>query len=158
MEPIHRCYQAKLAAPFAVLGIVTSGERLTGIDYLAPDTDTLAAQDPFTSEVCRQLRAYLATPSFHFDLPLAPGGTPFQRRVWDAIARIRCDATMTYGRIAANIGSGPRAVGNACGANPVPLVIPCHRVVGRDGLGGFMGTRDARPLAIKRWLLEHERA
>ena len=131
-------YQARVRDAFAVLGVRTECDVLVGIDFLALDAPRLAALDPFTGEVCRQLRAYLDDPHFRFDLPIAVGGTVFQRRVWDELARIPCGETRTYAEVAARTGSGARAVGNACGANRVPLVIPCHRVVGSRGLGGFM--------------------
>ena len=83
-------------------------------------------------------------------------GTPFQRRVWQVLQKIPSGSTMTYGEVAQQIGSGARAVGNACRANPCPLIVPCHRVVGVDGLGGFSGERGGEKLEIKRWLLQHE--
>jgi len=91
-------------------------------------------------------------------LPLRAAGTAFQRRVWGRIDAIPSGKTRTYGELANEIGSGPRAVGNACGANPYPVVVPCHRVVAADGrLGGFAGNRAGFLLDVKRWLLNHER-
>jgi methylated-DNA-[protein]-cysteine S-methyltransferase len=82
-------------------------------------------------------------------------GTPYQQRVWQAISAIPRGQVLTYGDIAAQIGSGPRAVANACGANNIPLIVPCHRVVAKGGIGGFMqGNKDG--LKIKKWLLKHE--
>jgi methylated-DNA-[protein]-cysteine S-methyltransferase len=89
-------------------------------------------------------------------LPTAPAGSPFQRRVWQAISAIPSGRTRTYGEIAAELGSAPRAVGGACRANPYPLLVPCHRVIGAAGLGGFAGDASGRLIAIKRWLLAHE--
>lgn len=154
--PMPPEFAARLAAPFAVIGLRTAGERLLGIAYLPRQAAALAPQSDFAAEVCRQIEAYLADSRFRFDLPFALSGTPHQRKVWRAIAAIPAGRTRCYGDIAAEIGSAPRAVGVACGANPLPLVIPCHRVVARNGLGGFMGTRRGAPLAIKRWLLSHE--
>lgn len=115
-------------------------------------------QNPIASETCRQLQAYLNEPAFCFDLPLEPSGTLFQQRVWQALVDIPCGQTQTYGALAKQLGSAALAVGQACGANPLPIVIPCHRVLGKHGLGGFMHHRDGNPLAIKRWLLSHEHA
>lgn len=157
MESRRVEYQARMPTPFAVLGVRTACDVLVSIDFLAQDTPVLLAQDPFTGEVCRQLRAYLDDPHHLFALPLAVGGTVFQRRVWDELARIRCGETRTYAEVAAHTGSGARAVGNACGANRVPIVIPCHRVVGSRGIGGFMNATGGIALDVKRWLLEHER-
>ena len=108
-------------------------------------------------EAVRQLQAWLHNPRFVFALPLAPAGTHFQRRVWHAITDIPIGETRGYGEIAKQLGSGPRAVGNACGANPYPIIVPCHRVIAANqGLGGFARQRGGLPLAIKQWLLWHE--
>ena len=108
---------------------------------------------------CVQIQSYLEDPAFEFDLPLKLSGTRHRLAVWEAMQRIPAGATRTYGDLARDLGSSARAVGGACGANPVPLVVPCHRVVAAGGLGGFMGAkRDGFELAIKRWLLEHEGA
>ena len=104
-----------------------------------------------------QLERYFDDPSFRFTLPLAPHGTAFQRRVWDAIAAIPVGESRTYAEIARTVRSSARAVGGACGANRIALVIPCHRVVGsRGALGGFMNAVQGEGVAIKRWLLVHE--
>jgi methylated-DNA-[protein]-cysteine S-methyltransferase len=90
---------------------------------------------------------------------LRPAGTRFQRRVWEEIARIPNRRTKSYGELAKAIKSAPRAVGQACGANPYPLVVPCHRVIAADGsLGGFARQGGDFFLEIKRWLLAHERS
>ncbi len=149
-------YQALHPTPFAVLGIRTGAGRLRGIDFLPPVTLPRAPEDPFTAEVVAQIEAYLRDPASRFSLPLALAGTAHQHRVWQCLARIPCGQTQTYGELARSIGSTARAVGQACGANPIPIVIPCHRVVARRGLGGFMGRGEGDPLAIKRWLLDHE--
>lgn len=148
--------QAIFVAPFAALGIRLELGRLTGIDFMPPQTQALAPQDPLAQQVCAQLAAYLADPAFVFDLPLGLGGTPFQQRVWQALGGIAPGKTQSYGELAQHLGSAPRAVGQACGANPVPIVVPCHRVVAKHGLGGFMNYSGGEPLAIKRWLLRHE--
>jgi len=149
-------FQAKLPTPFAVLGIRTTGGRLTGIEYLPRAAAALAPCDAVAEEACRQIESYLDDPEYRFDLPLAIAGTPFQRRVWEVIAAIPRGHTLTYRAVAQQINSAPRAVGGACGANRLPLVIPCHRVVASGGIGGFMHARGGRPLEIKRWLLTHE--
>ena len=129
---------------------------MTEIVYLEPCLEA-KPRGLLAKEAVRQLRAYLKDPRFQFSLPLQPQGTHFQRRVWAGIAAIPAGATRTYGEVAAAIGSGPRAVGNACGANPYPLVVPCHRVVAaHQGLGGFARQRGGFLLDVKRWLLAHE--
>lgn len=149
-------YQARYPAPFAVLGIRTAGERLAGIDYLPPRAAPLAPLNRLAEEACRQIERYLDDPQFRFTLPFVYAGTPFQCRVWREIRRIPSGSTRTYLDIARRLGTAARPVGGACGANRVPLVIPCHRVVGRAGLGGFMHAKGGLPLEIKRWLLRHE--
>lgn len=150
-------YQAKLAAPFAVLGVRIEEDWLTEIAYLPLNTPLLAPRTPLCREVCDQLQAYLTDPKFAFDLSMHIGGTVHQRRVWQAIQGIPAGATRSYGDIAMELHSAPRAVGQACGANRLPIVIPCHRVISKSGgLGGFMNANDGMPLDIKRWLLRHE--
>lgn len=153
-------YQAVVTCPGFALGIRADGDEVLGLEYL-PAQPELPAVNPLAAEVARQVRAYLIDPRFVFGLPLRPQGTPFQRRVWRAIEEIGSGEVLTYGEVAARLRSGPRAVGGACGANPYPLVVPCHRVVAAGGLGGFggVGGRGAELsllLRIKRWLLAHE--
>ena len=150
-------YAAKVRAPFATLGIRTAGGKVTGIEYLPRSERAQKPTDPVAAQAVRELERYFADPRHRFALPLAPDGTAFQRRVWDAIATIPVGESRTYGEIARKVRSAPRAVGQACGANPIALVVPCHRVVGSMGsLGGFMNAEGGDPIAVKRWLLEHE--
>ena len=150
-------YQARIATPFAVLGIRYEADCLTGIDFLPRKTPPLSPQNRFAENVSKRLEAYLQDPDECFDLPLRLKGTPYQRRVWQAIMQIQRGHTLTYGELARKLFSGPRAVGQACGANPIPIIVPCHRVLGSGNLGGFMNCDEGDPLAIKRWLLIHER-
>jgi methylated-DNA-[protein]-cysteine S-methyltransferase len=149
-------YQAVVAAPGFCLGVRCDDDELSAIEYLEPCAEQ-APRSPLAKEAVRQLRAYLKDPQFAFGLPVQPQGTPFQRRVWAGIAAIPVGATRTYGELAKTVRSAPRAVGGACGANPYPLLVPCHRVVAAGGaLGGFGRDRDGFLLDIKRWLLHHE--
>jgi methylated-DNA-[protein]-cysteine S-methyltransferase len=105
---------------------------------------------------CDQLREYFLGKRRVFDLPLEPAGSPFEQKVWAALLAVPYGATTSYGAIATALGlvNGARAVGRANGANPIPIVIPCHRVIGSDGsLTGYGGG-----LPLKRILLEHEGA
>lgn len=87
-----------------------------------------------------QLDAYFEGALKEFDLPLAPMGTAFQKKVWQAMSRIPFGATRTYGDLATELGTSPRALGGACGRNPIPIIIPCHRILaGNGGLGGYSG-------------------
>ena len=96
--------------------------------------------NPLLAEAARQLDAYFAGQLAEFDLPLRPAGTDFESRVWSAMQDIPYGQTRCYGDLATAIGSAPRAVGGACGRNPIPIVIPCHRVLGKAGLGGYSGS------------------
>jgi len=149
-------YQAIVAAPGFTLGVQCSDEEVTAIDFLEPRPEQMPTS-PLAAEAVRQLKAYIADPDFVFGLPLRPAGTTFQRRVWAQIAAIPSGQTHTYGQLAKDIKNAPRAVGQACGANPYPIVVPCHRVVATGGgLGGFARERGGFLLEVKRWLLTHE--
>jgi methylated-DNA-[protein]-cysteine S-methyltransferase len=149
-------YSAILSAPVFCIGIRCNDDEVTEIAYLETQAE-VAPKSPLAREAVRQLRAWLKDPQHEFGLPLAPAGTNFQRKVWQQIVAIPAGQTRSYGDVAAAIRSGPRAVGNACGANPYPIVVPCHRVVAANqGLGGFARQRGGFLLDVKRWLLTHE--
>jgi len=149
---------AVIPAPFGVMGIRTESDLLQELVYLPPNYALRSPATACAKQAARQLQHYFDDPAFQFDLPLALQGTAFQHKVWKAIAAILLGQTLTYGQIARQIASAPRAVGQACGANFYPLIIPCHRVTAANGLGGFANQGDANsyPLQIKRWLLTHE--
>lgn len=108
---------------------------------------------PLLAEAMRQLDAYFAGRLTRFDLPLRPAGSAFDQRVWAAMQQIVYGQTRRYGELAMEVGSAPRAIGGACGRNPIPIVIPCHRVLASGGLGGYSG---GEGLATKRVLLALE--
>ena len=149
-------YQAIVAAPGFALGVQCDDDEINLIEFLEPQPER-AADGPLAAEAARQLHAWLADPAFVFGLPLKPAGTAFQRRVWTQIAAIPTGATRTYGELAQSLNNAPRAVGQACGANPFPIVIPCHRVIATGGgLGGFARHGGGFLLDTKRWLLAYE--
>lgn len=148
-------YDAVIASPVGRLGI-RADAALTGIDFVSARTPLHAPGTPLARQVCRQLRAYFQNPRTRFRLPLALRGTVFQQQVWRRLARIPAGSVRSYGELASAMRSAARAVGGACRANPVPIVIPCHRVVSASGLGGFMGHTRGVAMDIKRWLLAHE--
>ena len=149
-------YQAKLKVPFGVLGIRCDDRALLGIDFLPATAKPQRATSAFAKTVCDQLLRYVENPDAQFTLQLKPGGTLHQQKVWRAMSNIPRGKTRSYGELAAELKSGAQAVGQACGANPIPIIIPCHRVVSKSGLGGFMRHASGAPLGIKRWLLMHE--
>ena len=153
-------YYTECDSPVGRLRLAGDGHALTLLDLPSgrsmrqPDPAWQRDAAPF-AEALRQLRAYFAGDLHTFSLALAPAGTPFQRRVWDALLEIPYGATASYRDIAIAIGkpSAVRAVGLANGRNPIPIIIPCHRVIGSDGsLTGYGGGLD-----VKRFLLELER-
>ena len=149
-------YQAVVSAPGFSIGVRCDAAEIHSIEYLEPRAE-IAPGNALAREAVRQLKAYLADADFAIELPLRPSGTTFQRRVWEQISAIPNHQTRTYGELAKALHNAPRAVGQACGANPFPLVVPCHRVVATGGgLGGFARQRGGFLLDVKRWLLTHE--
>ncbi len=150
-----------MTTPFGAVAISTQApdteaEGIAEVVYLGPGHRPCAPQDSLARRAMQQIECYLVDPRARFALPLAPRGTPFQRRVWTSIAAIPVGGTRCYGDLARALQSAPRAGGQASGANCFPLLIPCHRVVAASGLGGFAHHDAGIHLDIKRWLLAHE--
>jgi methylated-DNA-[protein]-cysteine S-methyltransferase len=151
-----------LDTPVGPTLLTAEGGALTRVSMGAPrevvqeDWEPAPPGSGILAEACGQLADYFAGTRVTFDLPLAPAGTPFQRRVWEALCTVPYGDTSTYGRVARALGDpqAVRAVGAANGRNPIGIIVPCHRVVGTDGsLTGYAGGLDR-----KRWLLRHEAA
>jgi methylated-DNA-[protein]-cysteine S-methyltransferase len=153
-------FNAVIDAPFGKVGIRIGGAAVLEIVYLPGSTRVVEPDCALAERAAAQIERYLTNAEMAFDLPLALRGTSFQRRVWDGICTIEAGEVLTYGTLAKRIGSiSARAVGQACGSNPFPIVIPCHRVVSASGIGGFAhhaGEGFFRD--VKRWLLAHEGA
>jgi methylated-DNA-[protein]-cysteine S-methyltransferase len=147
--------------PKMKVGVATREDRVVEIRYLPLSTSNISARNSLAERAARQLERYREDPDTKFDLPLAIEGTPFQRRLWDALCEIPRGKTLTYGELARRLGGDDwemsRAAGRACGDNRLPIVIPCHRVVAANGLGGFAHATGGYLLEAKRWLLMHER-
>lgn len=124
-------------SPIGPLAIFEEDGRIVSVDWgWPPESD----ETPLLLKVRDQLDAYFEGRLQAFDLPLDPPGTPFQRKVWEALSRIPFGQTRSYGELARELGTAPRALGGACGRNPIPVIIPCHRVLAADrGLGGYSG-------------------
>ena len=142
--------------PRMKVAVRTQGERVAEIRYLAPSAPVAGPKNALAERAARQLERYRDDPATTFDLPLFIEGTVFQRRLWQALGEIPCGTTLTYGELAKRLGADPRAVGQACGDNRLPIVIPCHRVVAANGLGGFAHASSGYLIEAKRWLLAHE--
>lgn len=148
-------YDALINTSFGAIAISAHANQLA-IEFLteSPSSSNHESKHPLVVQAYEQIAQYLQKPT-SFDLPISLHGTEYQQRVWRAIASIPLGQTRTYGQLALQIGSGSRAVANACGANQLPLVVPCHRVVAQNGLGGFMQSKP-NGLQVKKWLLQHE--
>lgn len=146
-----------LDSPTGRIRVVSDGQSLVSVNWIAPGTilDSVDA-DAVSRETAEQIAAYFDGRLTRFDLPIRfRGGSEFERAVWDAMLAIPWGETRTYGDLATVTGGVARAVGGACGRNPMPIVVPCHRVVGSDGkLVGFSG---AEGIETKQWLLDFER-
>jgi len=147
-------FDAVVKAPFGAVGISVKGMQVA-IELLTEAHEPKAAEHKLVKQVADQIDAYFEDGHHYFNLPLIFKGTPFQRRVWQVISTIPNGDVLTYDEIAQALGSGSRAVANACGANNLPLVVPCHRVVAKKGIGGFM-QGNPKGVEIKKWLLKHE--
>jgi len=144
----------RMQTPMGAIALHWIDDLLTGVDLQAEEGVGLSDAPP--PHIRAQLDAYFADGAAGFDLQLELSGTDFQRSVWQALQTIPSGTTVTYGELAERLGTSARAIGGACRANPCPIVVPCHRVVAKQGLGGFAGDTSGRKLDVKRWLLFHE--
>lgn len=158
-KPATHEFDAVVTAPFGAVGIQVEHDYLTGLRLIpqaqAENVAEYCADQPFVQHAALTIQRYLADASVPLDIPFVLQGTPFQQRVWRVMQEIPLGEVWSYGELAERVHSGPRAVANVCGANLLPLLIPCHRIVAKQGLGGFM-KGVAQGLEIKRWLLQHE--
>ena len=135
-------------SPVGRLALEADDDCVTSVRWAGPGERTTSSMtgaakaNPILKEATRQLDRYFGRKLRCFDLPLAARGTDHQKRVWAMMSEIPFGETATYGGMAAALGSGPRAVGMACGRNPLPIIVPCHRVLGAGGKeGGYCGGR-----------------
>ena len=139
-------------SPVGRLRLIERDEAIVAVHWANGEVED---DSSLLAEACRQLRAYFNNELDQFDLPLRPAGTAFQHSVYSAMSDIDFGHTKTYGEIAALVDGSAQAVGQACGSNPIPIIIPCHRVLAANGLGGFSG---AHGVETKVELLKHEGA
>jgi methylated-DNA-[protein]-cysteine S-methyltransferase len=149
-------FDAVIDSPVGRLGIQMQGKAISRLVFLSGRHRLIEADTDQASDVLYSLKAYFENPGQKPDVAVQLSGTPFQHRVWQGLSSIPVGKIMTYGALAARLRSSARAVGNACRRNPVPIVVPCHRIVAGNGLGGFAGDSRGRLVSVKRWLLEHE--
>lgn len=127
---------ASITSPVGELTVTEADGAIVRLQWGQAETQ---GQSPLLAEALRQLEEYFGGTRTAFELPMNPPGNDFQRAVCTAMSAIPFGDTRTYGEIARALGSAAQPVGNACGANPIPVIIPCHRVLGANGLGGFSG-------------------
>lgn len=150
--------------PHCLIGIRSSHQHINALVFLPNQTrchlpSHKHPEHALLSHLIDLLNSYFTTAYCSFTLPTAVNGTPFQQKVWTAMRDISYGKTRSYGQLAHALDSSPRAIGGACRANPLPLIVPCHRVIAATGKpGGFLGQSDPQGMAIKikHWLLQHE--
>lgn len=152
-------YQASVKTPFAHLGLRIEKDELVGIEFIHRSKE-IKPSTQAAENLCDHLRQYCSKPRDVSCSGIACNlkGTPFQLMVWNALRKIPAGKVVTYGELAKKLGSSARAVGNACRNNPVPVIVPCHRVVSANGPGGYAGETRGALFDIKLWLLDHEGA
>jgi methylated-DNA-[protein]-cysteine S-methyltransferase len=151
-----RQFDAIIKSPIGYIGIVAEGDSVSGIRLNIEAGREHIPREGVAADAAKALKDYFRSGEWPVGISLHEKGTPFQKRVWKQLRSIRPGEALTYGDIARRLHSGPRAVGQACRANPCPLLTPCHRVVAASGTGGFSGEVDGAWPRMKTWLLRHE--
>jgi len=149
-------FDAVIRFPAMRVGVRVRAGCIAGISFLPSQGEVVTPRNALAERAARQIERYREDPAARFDVPLLIEGTEFQRRVWEALCAIPCGRTLAYGDLARQVEGEARAVGQACGDNRLPIVIPCHRAVAADGIGGFAHSTGGYLLEAKRWLLLHE--
>lgn len=150
-------YDASIKTPFAHIALVLEDDVLVSLDYISQGRNEIKPHSAVAKKIVGQLKAYFKNSGkSEFSVPLFASGTVFQKKVWRALQKIPCGKVVSYGEIATKLKTSPRAVGNACRRNPIPVIIPCHRVVSASGIGGYSGQTSGQLHDIKHKLLMHE--
>ena len=149
-------YDVTVEFPRFKVGVAARGGVVTSLKYLHVSSPSVAAKNALAEKAARQLEAYKRDANSTFDLPVVIEGTELQKAVWRAMCAIPRGKTRTYGDLAGELGADARDIGQCCGDNRLPLVIPCHRIVAADGIGGFAHSTSGYLIEAKRWLLMHE--
>jgi methylated-DNA-[protein]-cysteine S-methyltransferase len=149
------------SAPFSLLGVTLTRGKVSGIDFLddekaIADASEMPEISKSAQKVKEELDRYFKDGLYPLDLSVELVGSPFQIKVWQTLRKIKPGNTVSYGMLARQLKSSARAIGGACRTNPIPIIIPCHRVVSRQGLGGYCGDDEQR-IDYKRCLLLHEK-
>jgi methylated-DNA-[protein]-cysteine S-methyltransferase len=150
-------YTTILSTPIGNLGITIRDNKLSNIDFLTFEHPTKPSDHPLSHQITTELLSYFQNSQHHFQLPIELSGTVFQKKVWQALWEIPPGTTVSYGELAKQLKTSSRAIGNACRRNPIPIVVPCHRIVAKASIGGFVGKTNGGMIDIKQWLLAHEK-
>lgn len=145
-----------ITSPLGNIALAFQHDKLIKLEILAGDSKK-SPQGSSSKHVAAELARYFKNPKHSFKVSLHLEGTSFQKSVWRALQQIPPSKTMTYGALAKKLKTSARAIGQACRTNPIPIIIPCHRVIAANHLGGYAGKRKGRMLDIKKWLLQHEK-
>lgn len=149
-------HDAVFLSPVGNLAITIKDNLLIGIDFVTEEVQAAKTPSSLSREIIKQLERYFEKKIPRFDLPFRLSGSEFQNKVWQALQDIPYGTTKTYGDLAQELATSARAIGNACRRNPLPIVIPCHRIVARNHIGGYSGALSGKLLETKSWLLQHE--
>lgn len=147
----------QITVPPGVLVVTLNGKAISDVSLHARSLKHLPGPTGAAQKrVATELTCYFSDPRTPLKWPLQIDGSDYQLRIWRALCKIPVGRVKTYGQLAQEVGGSPRSVGNACRQNPIPIYIPCHRVVASQGIGGFAGQTRGQRITLKRWLLEHE--
>lgn len=151
-------YAAIIDSPIGKIGIQLSPDfaNISNVDFLDKKQSLQSPTHSLAKKAVAELEHYFNYPHTQFSVPLQAVGTQLQQQIWQAMQKIPVGKTLTYSDLATKLNTSPRVVGNACRANPIPLFIPCHRILGKSNLGGFSGAITGEPMIRKIWLLQHE--
>lgn len=138
------------------LGIRVRRGKLAALCFLPQDAQLFYPNNTQAQDIVDEIRNYFDNPRHQFDFGLYMEGTTFQLDVWEALQDIPSGEVVSYKNLARDLRTSARAIGNACRANPMPIIIPCHRVVSESGIGGYCGTTEGALIDVKQWLLKHE--
>lgn len=156
IKPPRPKYGCIFKSPIGKLGVVVVSDQVARIDFLSPKTAVTSPENLVVRRLVTKIKKYFSNPKLKFNLPMHFCGTLLQQKIWRLVQKIPCGKVTTYGELAKKVKTSPRVIGNACRLNPIPIIIPCHRVVAATGLGGYCGKTSGQTLKIKKLLLKHE--
>lgn len=155
-------YEAIIPSPLGALGLVIDNGALVKLDYLelprsSKKIKLKKASGSLAKKIVEELDRYFRNGKRKFSISLKLSGTLLENRIWQAMREIPAGQSITYGELAAKFDTGARVVGNICRKNPIPIIIPCHRVVAKNNIGGYCGNKKGYSIKNKEWLLELEK-